>query len=73
MKDTDTMFRKLAKEIALHKSQNDLLKEQLRICEQRNKILHKYINNYIDQTKEKEKKNDRYNAISKCLLVASYV
>jgi|TARA_R100001530_G_scaffold14894_1_gene13356 hypothetical protein len=61
MKDKDTMFRKLAKEIALHKSQNDLLKEQLRICEQRNKILHKYINNYIDQTKEKEKKNDRYN------------
>ena len=34
MKDKDTIFRKLAKEIALHKSQNDLLKEQLRICEQ---------------------------------------
>ena len=63
MKDKDIMFRKLAKEIALHKSQNDLLKEQLRICEQRNKILHKYINNHIDQLqkKEKEKKNDRYN------------
>ena len=61
MKDKDIMFRKLAQDIALHKSQNDLLKEQLRICEQRNKILHKYINNYIDQTKEKETKNDRYN------------
>ena len=61
MKDTDNILRKLAKEIALNKSQKDLLKEQLRICEQRNKLLHKYINNYIDQSLEKEKKNDRYN------------
>ena len=47
--------------MALLKQKYDLLREQLRISEHRNKILHKYINSQFDKHQEKEKKNDRYN------------
>ena len=50
---------KVVHEIALIKTENKLLREQLRISEHRNSILHKYINNHL--TKKETKKNDRYN------------
>ena len=63
MKDKkfENEIKNIAQEMALLKQENDLLREQLRISEHRNKILHKYINNQFDKNQEKEKKNDRYN------------
>jgi hypothetical protein len=49
---------KMIRETALIKTENKLLREQLRISEHRNNILHKYINNHLNK---KETKNDRYN------------
>ena len=63
MKDKkfEKAIKNVAQEMALLKQENDLLREQLRISEHRNKILHKYINNQFDKHQEKEIKNDRYN------------
>jgi cation transport regulator ChaB len=63
MKDKkfESAIKNVAQEMALLKQENDLLREQLRISEHRNKILHKYINSQFDKYQEKEKKNDRYN------------
>ena len=60
-KKLENEIRDIAREMALLKQENDLLREQLRISEHRNKILHKYINSQFDKHQEKEKKNDRYN------------
>ena len=60
-KKLENEIKDIAREMALLKQENDLLREQLRISEHRNKILHKYINNQFDKHQEKEKKNDRYN------------
>ena len=49
---------KVIHQTALIKTENKLLREQLRISEHRNSILHKYINNHFNK---KETKNDRYN------------
>tara|TARA_R100001463_G_scaffold133365_1_gene194721 strand:+ start:139 stop:321 length:183 start_codon:yes stop_codon:yes gene_type:complete len=57
-KKLDGVLKKLARETALIKTENRLLREQLRISEHRNNILHKYINNHFNK---KETKNDRYN------------
>ena len=63
MKDKkfESAIKNVAQEMALLKQENDLLLEQLRISEHRNKILHKYINSQFDKHQEKEEKNDRYN------------
>ncbi len=61
MKDKKLESAAIAKvihETALIKTENKLLREQLRISEHRNSILHKYINNHFNK---KETKNDRYN------------
>tara|TARA_R100001530_G_scaffold71280_1_gene50469 strand:+ start:397 stop:591 length:195 start_codon:yes stop_codon:yes gene_type:complete len=55
------VLNNLTREMALIKTENKLLREQLRISEYRNSILHKYINNHFNKHQEKEKKNDRYN------------
>ena len=60
-KKLEKAIKNVAQEMALLKQENDLLREQLRISEHRNKILHKYINIQFDKHQEKEKKNDRYN------------
>ena len=60
-KKLENEIKAIAREMALLKQENELLREQLRISEHRNKILHKYINSQFDKHQEKEKKNDRYN------------